>query len=48
MFFGSPTYEALFMAENDDMGLENTYFWNVNNEYSRAYRGPNQGVKDDL
>jgi uncharacterized membrane protein YvbJ len=25
-------YKAVFGAENDDIGLQNTYFWDVNNE----------------
>jgi len=25
-------YKALFGAENDDIGLENTYFWEFNDE----------------
>ncbi len=29
---GSAPYKALFGAENDDIGLENTYFLVVNNE----------------
>jgi len=29
---GSAPYEALFVAENDDIGLENTHFWGVNSE----------------
>jgi len=27
---GAAHYKALFEAENDDIGLENTYFWDVN------------------
>lgn len=29
---GSAPYKALFGAENDNIDLENTYFWDVNNE----------------
>jgi len=29
---GSAPYKALFGAENDDRGVENTYSWDVNNE----------------
>jgi len=29
---GSAPYKGLFGAENDDIGLENTYFWGVSNE----------------
>jgi hypothetical protein len=29
---GSSSYKALFGAENDDIGLKNTYSWRVNNE----------------
>ncbi|MFH1123896.1 MAG: hypothetical protein V1758_09590 [Pseudomonadota bacterium] len=29
---GPGHYKALFGAENDDIGSENTYFWDVNNE----------------
>jgi putative transposase len=29
---GSAPYEALFGAEKDDIGIENTYFWDANNE----------------
>jgi len=29
---GSAFYKALFGAGNDDIGLENTYFWGVNNK----------------
>ena len=29
---GSAPYKALFGAPNDDIGLENTNFWAVNNE----------------
>jgi hypothetical protein len=29
---GSVPYKALFGAKNDDIGLEDTYFWGVNNE----------------
>jgi putative transposase len=28
----SPPYKALLGAENDDTGLENTYFWDVKPE----------------
>jgi hypothetical protein len=28
----SAPYKALFRAENDDIGLENTYFWGINIE----------------
>ena len=29
---GSAPYKALFGAENNNIGVENTYFWDVNNE----------------
>jgi hypothetical protein len=29
---GSAFYKALFRAENEDIGLENAYFWNVTAE----------------
>jgi len=29
---GSVPYKGLFAVENDDIGLENTYFWGLNNE----------------
>ncbi len=29
---GSAPYKAFFLAENDDISLKNTYFWDVNNE----------------
>jgi hypothetical protein len=29
---GFAPYKALFGVENDDIDLENTYFWGVNNE----------------
>jgi len=29
---GSAPYKALIGAGNDDIGLENTYFWGLNNE----------------
>lgn len=29
---GSAPYKAFFGVENDDIGLENTYVWNVNPE----------------
>jgi hypothetical protein len=29
---GSAPYKVLFGAENDDIGLEYTYFWGVNDE----------------
>ena len=29
---GSAPYKSLFEAENDDIGPENSYFWEVNNE----------------
>jgi putative transposase len=29
---GSAPYKVLLDAGNDDIGLENTYFWGVNNE----------------
>jgi hypothetical protein len=28
----SSPYKAFFGAENNDMGLENTSFWEINNE----------------
>jgi len=28
---GSGPYKALFGAGSDDIGLENTYFWGINN-----------------
>jgi hypothetical protein len=28
----SAPYKVLFGAGNEDIGLENTYFWSVNNE----------------
>ena len=33
----SPTpYNALFEAENEDIDLKNTRFWDINSEYSEA------------
>jgi hypothetical protein len=29
---GSAPYNAVFEAENDDIDLENTHFWDVNNK----------------
>ena len=29
---GSAPYKVLFGAGNEDIGLENTYFWGVHNE----------------
>ena len=30
VFQGSAPYKALFQVENEDTGLENTWFWNLN------------------
>ncbi|MDI6753855.1 MAG: hypothetical protein QME78_05615, partial [Thermodesulfobacteriota bacterium] len=33
-------YEAFFGAQKDDIGLENTYRWDINTIYSGTYLGP--------
>jgi REP-associated tyrosine transposase len=36
-------YKALFDPEKNDIGPENTFFWDPNAEYSSRYRGPTPG-----
>ena len=41
-------YGAFSGAENDDIGLQNTYSWNTRDEYSIGYLGPTPGLRPGL
>jgi hypothetical protein len=41
-------YGAHFDARNSDLGLKNTFYWDMSYEYPDIYRGPTPGPQNGM